>query len=81
MIFSFKYKLLLIYELSNKNNLKNINNQNFALIMRGYDKDFYGIHMRGISPAGIQYWDSEHPIQITISNVNLNISDNAHSGI
>ena len=34
---------LLIYELGNKNHLKNINDQNFAYFMRGYDKGFYGI--------------------------------------
>ena len=34
---------LLIYELSNKNHLKSINDQNFAYFMRGYYKDFYGI--------------------------------------
>ena len=33
---------LLIYELGNKNRLKNINDQNFAHFMRGYDKGFYG---------------------------------------
>ena len=34
---------LLIYELRNKNHLKNINYQNFAHFMRGYNKGFYGI--------------------------------------
>ena len=34
---------LLIYELGNRNHLKNINYQNFAHFMRGYDKGFYGI--------------------------------------
>ena len=33
---------LLLYELANKNHLKNINDQNFAHFMRGYDKGFYG---------------------------------------
>ena len=31
---------LLIYKLGNKNHLKNINDQNFAHFMRGYDKGF-----------------------------------------
>ena len=35
---------LLIYELDNNNNLKNINYQNFAHFMRGFDKGFYGIN-------------------------------------
>ena len=44
-----KKQALLIYELRNKNNLKNINDQNFSHFMRGlrqrggYDKGFYGI--------------------------------------
>ena len=32
---------LLIYKLCNKNHLKNINDQNYAHFMRGYDKGFY----------------------------------------
>ena len=32
---------LLIYELCNKNHLKNINDQNFSHFMRGYDKGGY----------------------------------------
>ena len=39
----FKIQDLLINELGNKNYLKNINDQNFAHFMRGYDKGFYGI--------------------------------------
>ena len=35
--YSLKYK---IYELSNKNHYKNINYQNFAYFMMGYDKGF-----------------------------------------
>ena len=38
----FKIQALLIYELANKNNLKNINDQNFEHFVRGYDKGFYG---------------------------------------
>ena len=35
---------LLIYELSNKNHLKSINDQNFSHFMRGgYEKGFYSI--------------------------------------
>ena len=41
--FSLKKQALLIYELGNKNHLKNINDQNFSHFMRGYDKGFYGI--------------------------------------
>ena len=45
----FKIQVLLIYELGNKNHIKNINDQNFAHFMKGvktkggYDKGFYGI--------------------------------------
>ena len=40
----FKIQALLIYELDNKNHLKNINDQNFSHFMRrSYDKGFYGI--------------------------------------
>ena len=44
-----KIQALLIYKLSNKNHLKNINDQNFSHFMMGvttkggYDKGFYGI--------------------------------------
>ena len=34
---------LLIYELENNNHLKNINDQNIAHFMRGYDNGFYGM--------------------------------------
>ena len=37
----FKIQSLLIYELNNKNRHKNINDQNFAHFMRGYDKGGY----------------------------------------
>ena len=37
---------LLIYKLGNKNNLKNINDQNFAHFMGGYDKGFYGSYLQ-----------------------------------
>ena len=41
----FKKQALLIYELSNKNHLKSINDQNFANFMRDYDKGFYDIDL------------------------------------
>ena len=43
------FQSLLIYELGNKNHLKNINDQNFAHFMRGYDKGFYDILLTTVS--------------------------------
>ena len=39
------------------------------------------MHMRDRSQGGIKYRVSKNPIQVNLSNLNLNISDNVHSGI
>ena len=69
----FKIQALLIYELCNKNHLKNINDQNFSHFMRGYDKGFYGI--TPIFAKENLTWENIEGINITIHGIQQKIEE------